>query len=84
MTIETTIGLMAAFLTTFAYVPQVVRAWRTRSTRDIALPTLLVLALGLLLWLIYGLLLSDLPLIAANMVTLVLVMMILVCKLRFK
>jgi MtN3 and saliva related transmembrane protein len=80
----TLIGLAAATLTTVAFIPQVVRAWRTRSTRDISLPMFLVLALGITLWLIYGAMIRDLPLIAANLVTLVLVLMILFFKLRYK
>jgi MtN3 and saliva related transmembrane protein len=80
----TFIGLLAATLTTVAFVPQVVRAWRTRSTRDISLPMFLVLAFGITLWLIYGAMINDLPLIAANLVTLILVLMILFFKLRYK
>jgi MtN3 and saliva related transmembrane protein len=80
----TLIGLVAATLTTVAFVPQVVRAWRTRSTRDISLPMFLVLAAGITLWLIYGAMIRDLPLILANLVTLVLVLMILFFKLRYK
>jgi MtN3 and saliva related transmembrane protein len=80
----TFIGLAAATLTTAAFVPQVVRAWRTRSTNDISLPMFLILALGITLWLIYGALIHDLPLIAANLVTLVLVLAILFLKLRYK
>jgi MtN3 and saliva related transmembrane protein len=80
----TLIGLAAATLTTVAFIPQVVRAWRTRSTHDISLPMFLVLALGITLWLIYGAMIRDLPLIAANLVTLVLVLMILFFKLRYK
>ena len=80
----TFIGLAAATLTTMAFVPQVVRAWRTRSTRDISLPMFLILALGITLWLIYGALIRDLPLIAANSVTLILVLAILFLKLRYK
>lgn len=80
----TLIGLAAATLTTVAFVPQVVRAWRTRSTRDISLPMFLVLAAGIVLWLIYGAMIRDMPLILANVVTLVLVLMILFFKLRYK
>lgn len=78
------IGFAAAILTTIAFVPQVVRVWRSRSTRDISLPMFLVLALGIVLWLIYGALIGDLPLIVANVVTLILVLMILFFKLRYK
>ena len=78
------IGFVAAILTTVSFVPQVVRVWRSRSTRDISLPMFLVMALGIVLWLIYGALIGDLPLIIANVVTLILVLMILFFKLRYK
>lgn len=84
MNFVTLIGFSAAVLTTVAFVPQVVRAWRTRSTRDVSMPMFLVLAIGIVLWLIYGVMLRDVPLIAANAVTLVLVLMILFLKLRYK
>ncbi|HEY7852306.1 MAG TPA: SemiSWEET transporter, partial [Caulobacteraceae bacterium] len=72
----------ASFCTTVAFLPQVLRAWRTRSTRDISLGMFLVFSVGILLWLIYGLMVRDAPLIAANAVTLVLALTILVLKLR--
>ncbi len=82
MTPVTLLGLAAAFCTTIAYLPQVVQAWRTRSTKDLSLPMLLVLTTGLLLWLIYGAIIRDVPLIAANSVTFALTGTILYFKLR--
>jgi len=78
------IGLAAGGLTTIAFLPQVIKCWRTRSTHDISLIMFLVLVTGVLLWLIYGLLTNDLPLIAANAVTLALAGAILIFKLRYK
>ncbi len=63
---STWIGLVAGFLTSIAVIPQVVRTWRTKHARDISIWQPLILIIGMLLWLIYGLLLNDLPLIAAN------------------
>ncbi len=77
------IGLVAACCTTFAFVPQAIRAIRTRQTKDISLLTYLLFVIGILLWLAYGLLIGDLPLIAANTVTLVLASAILATKLRY-
>lgn len=82
MTLVTIIGLAAACLTTVAFTPQVLKAWRTRSTRDLSLSMYLVLASGIVLWLVYGLMIGDAPLILANTVTLVLVSIILYCKIR--
>jgi MtN3 and saliva related transmembrane protein len=79
----TSLGLAAAFCTTLAFVPQVVKTWKTRSTADISLSMYLVLVLGIVLWLAYGVLRGDAPLIVANGITLVLAGGILICKLRY-
>lgn len=79
----TWIGIAAAILTTAAYAPQAWQAWRTRSTRDVSLPMFLMMVTGITLWLIYGLMIGNLPLILANAVTLLLAGAILVAKLRF-
>ena len=78
----TWMGLAAAFCSTTAFVPQVVKTWRTRSTKDISLVMFLVLVTGLILWLAYGIIIEDIPLIAANAVTLVFAGTILFFKLK--
>lgn len=75
-------GYLAAICTTGAYVPQVMRVWRTRSTGDISLKMFVVLVMGLCLWLIYGVIRSDLPLMIANSMTLVLASVILFFKIK--
>jgi MtN3 and saliva related transmembrane protein len=77
------IGFAAATCTTVAYAPQVIKVWKTRSTGDISLGMFLVMVLGLALWLVYGLLSGDAPLVAANAVTMLLAGVILVMKLRY-
>jgi MtN3 and saliva related transmembrane protein len=77
------IGFAAAFCTTVAFVPQLVRVVRLRSARDISLPTFLLFSVGVFLWLLYGLYSGSKPVIASNSVTLVLSVSILVLKLRF-
>lgn len=62
----TWIGLAAGFLTSIAVIPQVIRTWRIKHARDISIWQPLILIAGMLLWLFYGILLHDLPLIAAN------------------
>ena len=64
-------GMVAAVLTTIAFLPQVIRTWRTRSTSDISLGMFVTYVTGILLWLVYGLTLGDIPLIASNAVTFV-------------
>jgi MtN3 and saliva related transmembrane protein len=82
ISIYTLIGLAAAFCTTIAFLPQVIRTWRTRSTKDLSLPMFLIFTTGIFLWLVYGLAMRDLPLILANGVTFVLSGTILYFKLR--
>ena len=82
MTSVTFIGLGAAFCTTVAFLPQVIQTWQTRSTKDLSLPMFLVMTAGVFLWLVYGLILHDIPLIAANGTTFVLSGTILYFKLR--
>lgn len=78
------IGLAGGTLTTMAFLPQVVKTWRTRKTRDISLGMWSVLCAGIVLWLVYGVLRDDVVLILANGVTLVLAATVLVFKLRYK
>ena len=82
MSMVTGLGLLAGVLTTVAFVPQVVKTWRTRSTADISLGMFAILVAGIIAWLVYGTLIRDLPLILANAVTLLLAGTILFFKLR--
>lgn len=80
----TWLGTVAAILTTTAFAPQAIKAWRSRATGDVSLAMFLMLVTGIVLWLIYGILIEDWPLIFANGVTLVLAGAILVAKIRFR
>jgi MtN3 and saliva related transmembrane protein len=77
------VGLIAGALTTLAYVPQVVKVWRSRSARDISLGMFLLMNAGILLWLVYGLMIGSPGLIVANGITLGLTAAVLVAKLKF-
>jgi MtN3 and saliva related transmembrane protein len=79
----TWIGMAAAVLTTAAFAPQAFKAWQSRSTKDVSLAMFTMMVAGIILWLVYGILINDIPLIAANAVTLVLAGAILVAKIRF-
>ncbi len=76
------IGLAAGTLTTLSFLPQVLRAFRTRDTRGISLVMYLLFCSGVALWTIYGLLIGSLAIIAANAVTLALALAVLVLKIR--
>lgn len=72
MNLVTALGLLAATLTTLAFLPQVIKTWRLKSAEDLSLGTFSMFFAGVLCWLIYGWLIGDLPIILANSVTLVL------------
>jgi len=79
-----TLGLIAAALTTVAFIPQVVKIWKSRHTLDISLGMFSIFSVGVFLWLLYGIQLDALPIILSNGITLVLSLTILVFKLRYK
>ena len=78
------LGLVATCFTTSSFVPQVWRTWKTRDVSGISLPTYVIITIGLALWLVYGWLRGDMPLMVANAVMLVLTGAITVMKLRFE
>ncbi|GFE60518.1 SemiSWEET family sugar transporter [Geobacter sp. AOG2] len=67
----THLGLIAGLLTSIAAIPQVAKTLRTRHARDISVWQPLLLSIGVALWMIYGMLIHNLPLILANIVPLV-------------
>lgn len=77
------VGYLAAALTTAAWVPQVLRTWRSRSADDLSLGMLATFTGGVLLWLLFGMALGSWPIIAANAVTLVLSLVLVGLRIRF-
>ncbi len=77
------LGFVAAFCTTAAFVPQLVRVLRLRSARDVSLPTFVMFSVGVFLWLLYGFYIGSKPVIVSNGVTLLLSVSILILKLRY-
>jgi MtN3 and saliva related transmembrane protein len=78
------LGFLAGTLTTFSFVPQVFKAWRSKRCDDLSWGMLVTFSTGVLLWLIYGVQMSASPVIAANAVTLALLIVIIVLKVRYK
>jgi MtN3 and saliva related transmembrane protein len=77
------VGYIAGALTTISFVPQVVRAWKMKETRDLSLAMLILFAAGILLWTLYGIWTSSLPIIAANVITFLLVLLLLCMKIKY-
>ena len=76
------IANVAGFLTTLAFLPQVVRSWRTRSTADLSLSTILAFIVGVSLWIVYGAQIGSYPIVLWNVVTSGLNLALLVAKIR--
>lgn len=77
------LGLAAGTLTTAAFVPQLVKAWRSRSTGDLSWGMLVTFSTGVLLWLIYGVWIDSLPVVLANAITLLLQAGIVSLKIKY-
>lgn len=80
----THIGLLAGALTSAAAIPQVVRSYRTRQLRDVSIWQPVLLDAGMTLWLIYGIIIRDLPLIAANSFSLFCYTLLIVMKIIYR
>ncbi len=80
----TILGLVAGTLTTLAFLPQLFKIWQTKSAKDISFNTLIIFNTGIFLWLIYGLYLNALPIILANLFTLIFNIIIVWLKIKYK
>ena len=78
------IGLIAAFITTASFLPQVYKTWKTKQTEGLSLTMYVTFFIGIVLWLIYGIHLNSLPMILANSITAVSSLFLVIMKLRHK
>ena len=78
------LGLVAGTITSITFLPQVIKIWKTKSAKDLSLMMLLLLMLGVILWLAYGLLVMDAAIIYTNSMVLAMSLIMLYFKLRFK
>jgi MtN3 and saliva related transmembrane protein len=79
--IQELVGYSAAVLTTVAFVPQALKSWSTRDLSGVSLTMYSLFTLGVVLWLVYGVILGSWPIILANIATLALAAVVLVLKL---
>jgi MtN3 and saliva related transmembrane protein len=77
------IGMLAGTITTVSFIPQLLQILRTKHTKDISLAMYLVFSLGVFLWLVYGILAVQWPVIIANAVSFVLLLAILGLKVKY-
>jgi MtN3 and saliva related transmembrane protein len=80
----TMIGLAAAAITVVSLFPQLVKIWKTKSTKDISLGMFLLFCGGVFLWFVYGILMQDLPIIVANFLGFIQTLIILILKVKYK
>lgn len=78
------VGYIAGALTTISFIPQVIKAWKMKETRDLSLAMLILFSVGIFLWALYGIWINSLPVIAANVITFVLILVLLFLKFRYK
>ncbi len=78
------IGIIAGTLCTISFLPQVIKIFKAKRAEDLSLVTFSIFSLGVSLWLVYGILIGELPIILANAATLILVLLIVIMKIRYK
>ncbi|MBZ9731479.1 SemiSWEET transporter [Salegentibacter sp. JZCK2] len=78
------LGLAAGICTTVAVIPQIKKAWKTKKVEDVSPGMFSILILGVFLWIIYGIIQNDLPIIAANGISLGLNSVMLYLMLRYR
>ena len=78
------LGIVAGALTTAAFLPQVIKTWKSRTAKDLSLGMFSMFVVGVVLWLLYGILNANLPIILTNTATLILASVLLYFKLAFK
>ena len=80
----TIVGLVAASLSTGSLYPQLLKIWRTKSTKDISVRMYALLTAGVFIWFVYGLLIQDIPIIVANFIGFIQAMAIYILKMKYK
>ena len=76
-------GYFAAILTTLAFLPQLIKTFKTKKAEDVSLITLIMFLTGVLSWIIYGYKISSTPILVANIITFILNLLILIFKITF-
>ena len=78
------IGYVAALFTTFSLLPQIIRIWKLKEARDISLFMPLMVSVGAVLWLVYGIMIAEAPVIAANVVSLLVALITLFVTIKYR
>ena len=84
MEFEEIIGTLAGIFTTVAALPQIIKAWRSRKVDDVSPKMFFIITIGVLLWTLYGILKSDLPIIITNGISALLNILMLFLIFRYR
>ena len=76
-------GICAAVLTMFSFIPQIIKVWKNKCAKDVSLITLYQFSLGVSLWTIYGIMRRDIIIIVANVITLTTLLMLIYLYFNF-
>lgn len=80
----TFVGLVAGLLTTISFLPQVIKTWKIKETKNLSLGTFILQEIANILWVVYGIIINQSPLIVWNTMTAALVLIIIILKLKYK
>lgn len=75
---------MAGTLTTISFIPQVIKIYKTKDAKGLSLVTFCIFSCGVLLWLVYGVVIHEWPVILANGATLILIFLIIAMKIKYR
>lgn len=78
------LGIAAGTLTTISFIPQVIKIYKMKDAKELSLLTFCIFSFGVFLWLVYGILIKEWPIILANGITLVLIFMIIGMKIKYR
>ena len=78
------LGWIAGTLTTIAFFPQLLKTWTTKSAKDVSLVMMVTFCLGVFLWLVYGITINAMPVVVTNSIALILSLLILILKIRYR
>ena len=77
------LGIVTGTLTTISFIPQVIKIYNTKNAKDLSITTFFIFSCGVFLWLIYGIVIREWPIILANGVTLILIFLIIAMEVRY-
>jgi len=84
MTLAQFVGTAGGFVSAITFLPQVIKIWRTKSVKDISIITLFLLFLNVSLWLVYGILITDYPIMGTNGIVLSMIIIMIYFKYKYR